>query len=73
MGMAINMYRSITTFLAKISGSHGGEYEDKHLLGVVPSSLVEVWRRFSDACYLYHQGDDDDDDQRPVYGDSTHL
>jgi hypothetical protein len=42
------------TRLGRITGSHGGEYENDSLLGY---SLVEIYRRFRDACFIHLQGD----------------
>jgi hypothetical protein len=37
----------------KISGSHGGEYEDDVFWDVASCSLIEVYRRFRAACCLH--------------------
>jgi hypothetical protein len=36
-------------YLCRITGSHGGEYEDGCL-------LVKVYKRFRGSCYFHHQG-----------------
>jgi hypothetical protein len=53
----------MNTTSCKISGYHGGEYEDV-FRDVAPRSLVEIYRRFTGAYCLPHRPDD---------GGSKHL
>jgi hypothetical protein len=52
------------TILVEISASHGGDYEDTALWGIVPCSLVEVDLLFRGVYCLHH---------RPDNGGGMHL
>jgi hypothetical protein len=58
-----NLRQSFISIQSKISGSHGGEYEDD-FSDIASRSVVEIDQRFGGAYYLHHQGND---------GESKHL